>query len=858
MSLNGSVDESIFYKKNKTSEEAKKFWEMFFRKFHARVEELEEVDVNGQKVKRLVFEKDITAGGFVFPKLFENDKVVLEYSDPKTGLTWVGKFPFKHALFKKKASFNGAIFEGIMSFYKATFEEEATFDNATFKGYVSFDRAVFKGTARFNDAKFENAEDLFPPTANREDQMKRFWKEVSPELRVGHEHPQKKKLRDGSYYTNDFYEFSATFIRASFQNRVSFKNATFYGATRFSFSKFEEESPGDSFYVEFEKTKFLGPSTEFIKCTFHYESRFDNTEFRGYVNFKGSVFEKFAEFSNANFLVDVETRSAGRFGFSPIDFRGVRFKGDASFRGAQFYSKPNFSEAHFEGSVAFTRTIEMGARYCTFHRGADFVECVFEKEADFQWCIFREPSIPVINPNYEYPQTSFARSTFKDVAAFDFAEFGKAIFNFAVFEKGARFNYTIFYDEAQFEETKFREPVEFHSTRFIENVRFKSTFFDSIAEFPEAIFLQSADFSGAIFNNRADFKRAFFNGDAIFRDASFRLSVDFSEKPTEEELRKVLSDVRLKDVLLSKKIQINFGYKFGGKVDFSHTSVTAMKFVELDKLIPESSDYEMLLQEFAGLFRVPEAIIESARIQRVSFDKEGKREEADRMFVLEMRARRRVRSERANMKIRNFLEWLIGDLPSEYGTNWRRIIWVSLLVVLYFGIAYWLEILSYSFYTEWDIEWFKWLDLGMFWTLFGVSYLVVLYYRGIFENITTLEEFISGIRRYWKYWVIVLGPTYLAWIGLSNFSLPFNARVLNKATIQLSNNVIIALNPENPGSCFGTLLNSLYYSLVTFTTLGYGDMHPTGWLKALSAAEALTGAVFMALIVAVIARKWMR
>ncbi|WP_461863073.1 potassium channel family protein, partial [Thermococcus sp.] len=54
------------------------------------------------------------------------------------------------------------------------------------------------------------------------------------------------------------------------------------------------------------------------------------------------------------------------------------------------------------------------------------------------------------------------------------------------------------------------------------------------------------------------------------------------------------------------------------------------------------------------------------------------------------------------------------------------------------------------------------------------------------------------------------------------------------------------------------LANALYYSLVTFTTLGYGDMHPTGWLKALSAIEALTGAVFMALIVAVIARKWMR
>lgn len=40
--------------------------------------------------------------------------------------------------------------------------------------------------------------------------------------------------------------------------------------------------------------------------------------------------------------------------------------------------------------------------------------------------------------------------------------------------------------------------------------------------------------------------------------------------------------------------------------------------------------------------------------------------------------------------------------------------------------------------------------------------------------------------------------------------------------------------------------------------MSFKVMYPTGWLKALSAIEALTGAVFMALIVAVIARKWMR
>ena len=112
-------------------------------------------------------------------------------------------------------------------------------------------------------------------------------------------------------------------------------------------------------------------------------------------------------------------------------------------------------------------------------------------------------------------------------------------------------------------------------------------------------------------------------------------------------------------------------------------------------------------------------------------------------------------------KIHSFLEWLIGDLPSEYGTNWVRLFLFSLLVIIGNALPY----------AIWSSQ-------------------------------------INGFPE--------------------------------------TSNIIVRF------------ANALYYSLVTFTTLGYGDMHPTGWLKALSALEALTGAVFMALIVAVIARKWMR
>ncbi|MBI5698727.1 two pore domain potassium channel family protein [Candidatus Saganbacteria bacterium] len=43
---------------------------------------------------------------------------------------------------------------------------------------------------------------------------------------------------------------------------------------------------------------------------------------------------------------------------------------------------------------------------------------------------------------------------------------------------------------------------------------------------------------------------------------------------------------------------------------------------------------------------------------------------------------------------------------------------------------------------------------------------------------------------------------------------------------------------------------SLYFSIVTFTTLGYGDIVPFGHLRLVAASEALIGAVLIALLVA--------
>jgi len=53
-------------------------------------------------------------------------------------------------------------------------------------------------------------------------------------------------------------------------------------------------------------------------------------------------------------------------------------------------------------------------------------------------------------------------------------------------------------------------------------------------------------------------------------------------------------------------------------------------------------------------------------------------------------------------------------------------------------------------------------------------------------------------------------------------------------------------------------LNILYFSVATFTTLGYGDMSPVGISRLIAASEAFLGAFILALFVVVFVKKMTR
>ena len=68
-------------------------------------------------------------------------------------------------------------------------------------------------------------------------------------------------------------------------------------------------------------------------------------------------------------------------------------------------------------------------------------------------------------------------------------------------------------------------------------------------------------------------------------------------------------------------------------------------------------------------------------------------------------------------------------------------------------------------------------------------------------------------------------------------------------TFELDNNIF-----ENIKT-FGT---SLYFSVVTFTTLGYGDIGPVGWARPFAALEAFGGVVMNTLFMLTFVKKMSR
>jgi hypothetical protein len=102
------------------------------------------------------------------------------------------------------------------------------------------------------------------------------------------------------------------------------------------------------------------------------------------------------------------------------------------------------------------------------------------------------------------------------------------------------------------------------------------------------------------------------------------------------------------------------------------------------------------------------------------------------------------------------------------------------------------------------------------------------------------------------------GEAPLRIVGLSIFIIVCCAFLYTFTGIDYRGEVLAFNSQASINENISLFFSCLYYSVVTFTTLGYGDITPVGISRAIAAAEAFTGSFTIALFVVVFVKKMTR
>jgi len=587
-------------------------------------------------------------------------------------------------------------------------------------------------------------------------------------------------------------------------------------------------------------------------------SRFDkavdltDATFTSYALFNGASFGGDADLSGVNFCEGVDFRSAefeGKLNLSEVEFferaifRNSEFT-ETLFKKSEFHGGTDFFNSEFSKWTSFRGAQFHDAthdfRESTFDQ-LDFSEVNFTGVVDFEGASFTS-SVGFDNVEFE-KLVSFKDIEVVELVSFEGAHFSEVVnFNKAVFSGGARFNRAMFFDEAYFENVSFGSQANFRGVQFtkssfmgarferysnFDDVKFKEdTIARDVTFCGEASFkrveFQDVSFSGSIFRFDASFRYSVFSGEADFseikvspfggadfRDTTFHWNTSFKESRFHIKL-----DKQLESCPSPKQGQEQV--RDGKKADFSRA--TFIKVPDFkgtyfgNRLKFNNTSFRQgisLIRGIEDLKEISPAGIKTKLQKR--FHKLGSQETACRVQRI------------------------------SYEENGEK------------------EKADQTFVQEMRVRREKQLKHhiedhgGDFGKLFGKE-------EAVLEIIKTKLTDIEFIRLFLEKpvadWSCEYGTNWVKVLGNS-----FKLIILSAVLYWISSTGITS-SAEKLASgkdLYQNILPSIYQSITTFTTLGFGLQNQTNWLYKLTASvESLGGVLFTALIIVVFARKWMR
>lgn len=324
---------------------------------------------------------------------------------------------------------------------------------------------------------------------------------------------------------------------------MSLEQARFKYDVTFAGSTFTE--PVGAFEADFDRgTDFTDATFEAAvdmdEATFHEEALFTRATFEDSVSFRiaefsglSNAFDDHASFEQADFRAEA-------------NFRQTAFR-FTTFQGATFDEHAQFEEAQFDGDVEFTGITCYG-------------------ETDFDETDFRQ-------------DVSFADSEFHDRAVFRGAEFEGGA---RTLQDDARFTDVVFHSDVNFRDGWCRY-ANFDNATFSGHAMFEEVWFDEDADFTSCTFESDADFDEARFGGDADFSQTRFEQPTVFRGAEFKGEANYLGANATFERAQFDDDADFDNALFTSA---NFRHtQFGGVIDFSGS-----EFTDNIDILAEASD----------------------------------------------------------------------------------------------------------------------------------------------------------------------------------------------------------------------------------------------------------------------------
>ncbi|MCK4797352.1 MAG: pentapeptide repeat-containing protein [Spirochaetes bacterium] len=464
------------------------------------------------------------------------------------------------------------------------------------------------------------------------------------------------------------------------------------------------------------------------------------------------------------------------------------------------------------------------SEYCIFHlkddnkdieefnKGINEILETDEEIIKFTGFYFPTGTSDFSNEKY-HKDVTFENVVFSGNTTFEGAKFsGNATFELAKFSEKTNFNGAEFSGDVYFEEAKFSEDVYFEGTKFSENVVFRWTKFSEYACFDGVEFSGNVYFEWTKFSENASFDGAKFSEYASFQEAEFSGNARFNEA-------KFSGNARFDGAEFSEHASFNRA-KFSKTLYFGNVKLYGIfNFIQNNSkvIVFRNTFFSDNVRIKANLSK---CTFNGSNIERVDLSDSIWDENKNQGLIT------KIYNYFFNSSI---IIW--EESQSEQSTNWNELEGIYRRLKQSYQKSGDYETAGKFYFQEMEC---KRKQLG--------------YFHRQFQNV-----FYRGFCGYGEkpFNVVLISIITMFAFAISYF---YNGIEINGTDII---NYRFSLNFFD-FSWINDFLWSFYTSIITFTTLGYGDVHPVGLSRVFASIESLIGIFMTALFIFVFTRKMLR